>query len=124
LVFVRDFLLTGLVHAPTRTSGGYSAGCLAGHRLVLSSGQIKYNAYRSLPVEETAAAQGCLQYLENYRERSRRRLPNDCPKEKSRFISVAAGLSGSVCATAHKYPGTMHIPGAFKGLYNQLASAF
>ena len=67
-LFVRDFLLTGLCGDPTRSVWRDIRRLPAGHRLILSRGQIQVQRFRSLPVEEPLRLKHPGEYLENYRE--------------------------------------------------------
>ncbi len=99
-LFVRDFLLTGLCSDPTRTVWRDIRRLPAGHRLVLSGGQIQAQRFRSLPIEEHLRLKSAGEYLENYRELLGQAVGERLPEGKvSCYLS--GGLdSGSVCATA------------------------
>jgi asparagine synthase (glutamine-hydrolysing) len=99
-LFVRDFLLTGLCNDPTRTVWRDIRRLPAGHRLVLSSGQIQVQRFRSLPVEEPLRLKDASEYLENYRDLLVQAVAERLPKAKV-SLYLSGGLdSGSVCATA------------------------
>src|SRR5258707_5005581 len=97
---VRHFLVTGLCHDPTPTVWGDILRLPAGHRLVLSSGQIQAQRFRSLPVEEPLQLKDASEYLENYREPLAQAVAERLPVRKV-SLYLSGGLdSGSVCATA------------------------
>jgi asparagine synthase (glutamine-hydrolysing) len=99
-LYVRDFLVTGLCSDPSRTVWRDVRRLPAGHRLVLSGGQIRVQRFRSLPIEEPLRFKNDGEYLENYRELLERAVGERLPEGKvSSYLS--GGLdSGSVCATA------------------------
>ena len=97
---MRDFLLTGLCNDPTRTVWRDIRRLPAGHRLVLSSGQIQVQRFRSLPVEEPLQLKDASEYLENYRELLAQAVGERLPEGKV-SLYLSGGLdSASVCAAA------------------------
>ena len=101
-LFVRDFLLTGLCSDPTRTVWRDVRRLPAGHRLVLSGGQIQVQRFRSLPVEEPLRLKDAGEYLENYRDLLAQAVGDRLPGGKV-SLYLSGGLdSGSVCATASR----------------------
>ena len=98
--YVREFLLTGLCSDPTRTVWRDIRRLPAGHRLILSGGQIHVQRFLNLPIEEPLRFKQSSQYLENYRELLGQAVGDRLPEGKASF-SLSGGLdSGSVCATA------------------------
>ncbi|HEV8074201.1 MAG TPA: asparagine synthase-related protein [Candidatus Acidoferrum sp.] len=98
--FVRDFLLTGLCSDPTRTVWRDIRRLPAGHRLVLSGGQIQVQRFQSLPIEDPLRLKDAGECLERYRELLGRAVGDRLPEAKV-SLYLSGGLdSGSVCATA------------------------
>jgi asparagine synthase (glutamine-hydrolysing) len=98
--YVREFLLTGLCSDPTRTVWRDIRRLPAGHRLILSGGQIHVQRFLNLPIEEPLRFKQSSEYLENYRELLGLAVGDRLPEGKVSF-SLSGGLdSGSVCATA------------------------
>ena len=98
--FVRDFLLSGLCSDPTRTVWRDIRRLPAGHRLVLSGGQIQVQRFQSLPIEEPLRLKDAGEYLESYRELLGQAV-GDRLLEGKVSLYLSGGLdSGSVCATA------------------------
>jgi asparagine synthase (glutamine-hydrolysing) len=98
--FVRDFLLTGLCSDPMRTVWRDIRRLPAGHRLILSGGQIQMQRFLSLPIEEPLRLKDPGEYLESYRELLRQAVGDRLPEGKV-SLYLSGGLdSGSVCATA------------------------
>jgi len=99
-MYVREFLLTGLCSDPTRTVWRDIRRLPAGHRLILSDGQIHVQRFLSLPIEEPLRFKQSNEYLENYKELLAQAVADKLPAGKTSF-SLSGGLdSGSVCATA------------------------
>lgn len=104
-LFVRDFLLTGLCADPTRTVWRDVRRLPAGHRLVLSGGEIQVHRFQSLPIEEPLWIKDAGEYMENYRELLRQAISDRLPEGKV-SLYLSGGLdSGSVCATADRIAG-------------------
>ena len=100
--YVREFLLTGFCSDPTRTVWRDIRRLPAGHRLILSGGQIHVQRFLKLPIEEPLRFKQSNEYLENYRELLGQAVGDRLPDGKVSF-SLSGGLdSGSVCATAVK----------------------
>jgi asparagine synthase (glutamine-hydrolysing) len=98
--YVREFLLTGLCSDPTHTVWRDIRRLPAGHRLILSGGQVHIQRFLNLPIEEPLRFKQSSQYLENYRELLGQAVGDRLPQGKASF-SLSGGLdSGSVCATA------------------------
>lgn len=98
--YVRQFLLTGLCSDPARTVWRDIRRLPAGHRLVLSGGQIHVQRFFNLPIEEPLRFKQSNEHLENYRELLGQAVGDRLPEGKVSF-SLSGGLdSGSVCATA------------------------
>jgi asparagine synthase (glutamine-hydrolysing) len=99
-MYVREFLLTGLCSDRTRTVWRDIRRLPAGHRLILSDGQIHVQRFLSLPIEEPLCFKQSNEYLENYKELLAQAVGDKLPAGKTSF-SLSGGLdSGSVCATA------------------------
>jgi len=98
--FVRDFLLTGLCSDPTRTVWRDIRRLPAGHRLVLSGGQIQVQRFQSLPIEEPLRLKDAGEYLESYRELLGQAVGDRLPEGKVSLYLSGGMDSGSVCATA------------------------
>jgi asparagine synthase (glutamine-hydrolysing) len=99
-MYVREFLLTGLCSDPTRTVWRDIRRLPAGHRLILSGGQIHVQRFLKLPIEEPLRFKRSSECLENYRELLGQAVDDRLPAGKASF-SLSGGLdSGSVCATA------------------------
>jgi len=113
-LFVRDFLLNGLCSDPTRTVWRDVRRLPAGHRLILSGGQIHVQRFQTLPVEEPLRLKDDGEYLENYRELLERAVGDRLPERKVSFY-LSGGLdSGSVCATAARIAKENGNPSALK----------
>ncbi|HXC49232.1 MAG TPA: asparagine synthase-related protein [Candidatus Sulfotelmatobacter sp.] len=98
--FVRDFLLNGLCSDPTRTVWRDIQRLPAGHRLILSGGQIQVQRFQNLPIEEPLRLKDAGEYLESYRELLGQAVGDRLPEAKV-SLYLSGGLdSGSVCATA------------------------
>ena len=98
--YAREFLITGLCSDPTRTVWRDIRRLPAGHRLILSGGQIHVRRFLNLPIEEPLRFKQSGEYLENYRELLGQAVGDRLPEGKVSF-SLSGGLdSGSVCATA------------------------
>jgi asparagine synthase (glutamine-hydrolysing) len=98
--FVSDFLLTGFCSDPTRTVWRDVRRLPAGHRLVLSGGELHVKRFLTLPVEEPLRLKRAGEYLENYRELLRQAVGDRLPEGKV-SLYLSGGLdSGSVCASA------------------------
>ena len=99
-LFVRDFLLTGLCSDPARTVWRDVRRLPAGHRLVLSGGELQVKRFLNLPIEEPLGLKNAGEYLENYREVLGQAVGDRLPEGKV-SLYLSGGLdSGSVCATA------------------------
>ena len=99
-LYVRDFLLNGLCSDSSRTVWRDARRLPAGHRLVLSGGQIQVQRFRSLPIEEPLRFQDDGEYLENYRELLGQAVGDRLPEGKVSFY-LSGGLdSGSVYSAA------------------------
>jgi asparagine synthase (glutamine-hydrolysing) len=99
-LYVRDFLLNGLCSDPARTVWRDVRRLPAGHRLVLSGGQIQVQRFRRLPIEEPLRLKDDGEYPENYRELLREAVGDRLPEGKVSFY-LSGGLdSGSVCSAA------------------------
>jgi asparagine synthase (glutamine-hydrolysing) len=97
-LFVRDFLLTGLSSDSTRTIWRDVRRLPAGHRLVLSRGQIQVRRFVSLPIEEPLRLKHPGEYLESYRALLTLAVGDRLPEGKT-SLYLSGGLdSGSVCA--------------------------
>jgi asparagine synthase (glutamine-hydrolysing) len=104
-LFVRDFLLTSFCSDPTRTVWRDVRRLPAGHRLVLSGGEIQVQRFQRLPIEEPLRLKHAGEYLENYRELLSQAVGDRMPKEKV-SLYLSGGLdSTSVCATAVRIAG-------------------
>jgi len=113
-LFVRDFLLTGLCGDPTRSVWRDIRRLPAGHRLILSRGQIQVQRFRSLPVEEPLRLKHPGEYLENYRELLEQAVGDRLPGGKAAFYLSGGIDSGSVCAAAARIAGRSGNPSALK----------
>jgi len=103
--YVREFLLTGFCSDPTRTVWRDIRRLPAGHRLILSGGQIHIQRFLTLPIEEPLRFKQSSEYLENYGELLGRAVSDRLPDGKVAF-SLSGGLdSASVCATATRISG-------------------
>ena len=101
-LFVRDFLLTSFCGDPTRTVWRDVRRLPAGHRLVLSGGEIQVQRFQRLPIEEPLRLKHAGEYLENYRELLRQAVDDRLPEGRV-SLYLSGGLdSGSVCATADR----------------------
>lgn len=99
-LYVRDFLLNGLCSDPARTVWRDIRRLPAGHKLIFSSGQIRLQRFRSLPIEEPLRLKDDGEYSENYRELLKQAVGDRLPDGKVSFY-LSGGLdSGSVCSTA------------------------
>ncbi|HET7108312.1 MAG TPA: asparagine synthase-related protein [Candidatus Acidoferrum sp.] len=97
-LFVRDFLLTGYCGDPARTVWRDVRRLPAGHRLILSGGQVEVQRFLRLPIEEPLRFKHAGEYLENYRELLGQAVADRLP-EKKVSLYLSGGLdSGSVCA--------------------------
>jgi asparagine synthase (glutamine-hydrolysing) len=100
--FVRDFLLTGLSSDPARTVWRDIHRLPAGHRLILSAGQLQVKRFRQLRFEEPLRLKQPEEYLENFRELLRQAVADRLPAGKV-SLYLSGGLdSSSVCAMAAK----------------------
>ena len=101
-LFVRDFLVTGLCSDPTRTVWRDVRRLPAGHRLVLSGGELHLKRFLNLPIEEPLRLKNSGEYLENYRDLLKQAVGDRLPDKKASLF-LSGGLdSGSVCATASR----------------------
>src|SRR5258705_5532833 len=113
-LFVRDFLLTGLSGDPTRSVWRDIRRLPAGHRLILSQGQIQVQRFRSLPVEEPLRLKHPGEYLENYRELLEQAVGDRLPEGEAAFYLSGGIDSGSVCAAGARIAGRSGNPSALK----------
>src|SRR5258708_2967963 len=98
-LFVRDFLLTGLCSDQTRTVWEDLLRLPPGPRLVLCSGQIQVQRFRSLPVEEPLQLKDASEYLENYRELLAQAASPTFPPTKIARSPLRSPRFRSLCAT-------------------------
>ena len=103
--YVREFLLTGFCSNRTRTVWRDVRRLPAGHRLILSNGQIQVQRFLNLPIEEPLRFKQSGEYMECYRELLRQVVGDRLPEGRVSFY-LSGGLdSGSVCATAARIAG-------------------
>ena len=121
-LFVRDLLLTGLCNDPTRTVWRDVRRLPAGHRLVLSGGQIQVQRFLHLSIEEPLRFKQAGECLENYHDLLAQAVGDRLPEGKA-SLYLSGGLdSSSVCATAARVaPQRWQFSGA-QGVYDQLAA--
>jgi len=99
-LFVHDFLLTGLCSDPARTVWRDLRRLPAGHRLILSGGELQLKRFLNLPIEEPLQLKKADEYLEHYRDLLGQAVADRLPEGKV-SLYLSGGLdSGSVCATA------------------------
>lgn len=112
--YVWEFLHTGFCSDPARTVWRDIRRLPAGHRLILSGGQIHVQRFLNLPIEEPLRFKHSSEYLENYRELLGQAVGDRLPKGKAAF-SLSGGLdSGSVCATAARIASERGNPESLK----------
>ena len=103
--YVLEFMLTGFCSNRARTVWRDIRRLPAGHRLILSNGQIQVQRFLNLPIEEPLRFKQSGEYVESYRELLRQVVGDRLPEGKVSFY-LSGGLdSGSVCATAARIAG-------------------
>jgi len=112
--FVRDFLLTGLSSDPSRTVWRDIRRLPAGHRLILSGGELQVKRFLQLPIEEPLHLKQPDEYLEMYRELLQQAVAERLPEGKV-SLYLSGGLdSSSVCAAAARLGASQGTSGSLK----------